>query len=160
MAPILRFDVRPRWAREARDMKKTLLLIPVVVLSLSGCSAVADLIHSESEEHYENSAALFESSTLTAEQAAWLPSDASDITLRHSTKGDTAVIGFASDSELAGCASTDRLSLPAYAVEWGPDDEAIVKMTTVQSCGDWVFVPTAEGWFGWTPSAPGEAEAA
>jgi hypothetical protein len=141
-------------------MKKTILLIPVLVLALSGCSAVADFLHNESESQFDDAATLFDSGVLTENEALWLPSDATEITLRESTKGGTAVIGFSSESELRGCASTDRLSMPAYAVEWGPEGDAIAKMTTVQSCGDWVFVPTADGWFGWTPSAPGEASAA
>jgi hypothetical protein len=144
-------------------MKKSLALIPILALSLAGCSAIMDVARGETEVHGESAAELVASKALTADQIEWMPSDASDITMRLSTKSpDTthAVIAFASDSELAGCAPTERLSLPVYNVEWGPDDEALVKVTEVTSCGDWVFVPTAEGWFGWTPSAPGEKTAA
>lgn len=145
-------------------MKITALaLLPLAALSLTGCSAIADLAHSESEAHFDDSVELLVSGVIAAEDAAWLPEDATDITLRQSTKSDapaTAVIGFTSESDLVGCTETERLSLPVYAVEWGPKDTDIVKATTVQSCGDWVFVPTSDGWFGWTPSAPGEKAAA
>ena len=141
-------------------MKIALALIPVLALSLTGCSAITDLVRNESESSFADGGELFDSGVLTANEATWLPTDAADITVRESTKdGATAVIGFATESDLLGCAPTDRLSLPAYAVEWGPDDDDIVKTTTVQSCGDWVFVATADGWFGWTPSAPGEHSA-
>jgi hypothetical protein len=139
-----------------------LALIPLAALSLTGCTAIMDLAHSESESHFDDGGALFDSGVIGANDAPWLPTDATDVTVRESTKSTdaaTAVIGFASDSELVGCTETERLSLPAYNVEWGPDDEKLVKTTTLQSCGDWVFVPTADGWFGWTPSAPGEKAA-
>lgn len=141
-------------------MKTALAIIPLLALSLTGCSAIMDVVHSESESSFADGGELFDSAVLTANEATWLPTDATDITVRESTKDDaTAVIGFTSDSDLIGCSETERLSLPAYTVEWGPDDKSIVKQTTVQSCGDWVFIPTAKGWFGWSPSAPGEQSA-
>ena len=144
-------------------MKKILVLLPLVLLPLTGCSAIMDVVNSESESHFDDGAALFESGALSANEATWLPTDASDITLRESTKSDvatTAVIGFASASDLVGCTETDRLSLPSYNVEWGPDDDDIVKTDAVTACGEWVFIPTADGWFGWAPSAPGEKSGA
>jgi hypothetical protein len=140
-------------------MKKILVLLPLVLLPLTGCAAIMDVVHSESESHFDDGAALFDSGALSANEATWLPTDASDITVRESTKSDvtaTAVIGFSSTSALIGCELTDRMSLPSYAVEWGPKDTEIVAETIVQSCGDWVFIATDDGWFGWTPSAPGE----
>jgi len=144
-------------------MKKILLLLPLAILPLTGCSAIMDVVHSESESHFDDGAALFDSGALSTSDAPWLPTDASDITLRESTKSDvteTAVIGFTSESALVDCQLTDRLSLPPYNVEWGPNDTDIVAETIVQSCGDWVFIPTDDGWFGWTPSAPGEKSGA
>lgn len=144
-------------------MKKILLLLPLAILPLTGCSAIMDVVHSESESHFDDGAALFDSGALSTSDAPWLPTDASDITLRESTKSDvteTAVIGFTSESALVDCQLTDRLSLPPYNVEWGPKDTHIVAETIVQSCGDWVFIPTDDGWFGWTPSAPGEKSGA
>lgn len=142
---------------------KILALAAIPLLALTGCSAIMDVVNSESESHFDDGAALFDSGVLAASEAPWLPTDASDITVRESTKTDataTAVIGFSSTSALVGCDLTDRLSLPAYNVEWGPKDTDIVAEQTVQSCGDWVFIPTDDGWFGWTPSAPGERRAA
>jgi len=142
---------------------KILALAAIPLLALTGCSAIMDVVNSESESHFDDGGALFDSRVLTANEATWLPTDAADITVRTSTKTDvtaTAVIGFASDSELVGCAPTERLSMPSYNVEWGPDDDDIAKTDTVTSCGDWVFIPTDDGWFGWTPSAPGERRAA
>jgi len=142
---------------------KKLLLLPLLILPLTGCAAIMDVVYSENESHFDDGAALFDSGAIDANDAPWLPTDANDITLRESTKTDvtaTAVIGFASESDLIGCSVTDRLSLPSYNVEWGPHDYAIVATTTVTSCGDWVFIPTADGWFGWTPSAPGEKNGA
>lgn len=144
-------------------MKRILVLLSLVLLPLTGCSAVMDLVHSESESHFDDGADLFDSGVLSANEATWLPTDASDITVRESTKDDvaaTAVIGFSSSSALIGCDLTDRLSLPSYSVEWGPKDTEVVAEQTVQSCGDWVFIPTDDGWFGWTPSAPGEKSGA
>ncbi len=142
---------------------RTLLLLPLLLLPLTGCSAIMDVVHSENESHFDDGAALFDSGAIDANDAPWLPTDATDIMLRESTKTDvtaTAVLGFASDSSLIDCTKTDRLSLPAYSVGWGPDDDRLVKTETVYSCGDWAFIPTADGWFGWTPSAPGEHDAA
>jgi hypothetical protein len=146
---------------EAGAMKK-LLLLSLLILPLAGCSAIIDVLHSESESRFDDGAALFDSGAINPNDAPWLPTDATSIMLRQSTKSDapsTAVIGFTSDSDLLGCETTQRLSLPAYAVSWGPSDDVLAAADTVSSCGDWVFMRTLDGWFGWTPSAPGERDA-
>ena len=138
-----------------------IVILPLAALSLTGCASVTQFLSSESETHFADGGELFDSGIIDPGEATWLPTDASDIALQRSTKSDvtpTAVIAFTSGSELIGCVETERLSLPAYNVAWGPGDE-IVAETTVHACGEWVFVPVDNGWFGWTPSAPGERDA-
>ena len=46
---------------------------------------------------------------------------------------------------------------PVFAADWAPED---VYVDDVFACGDWAVMATDDGWFGWTPSAPGEQEVA
>lgn len=137
-------------------MKK---LIPVLLvgatLSLTGCSAVENLLYGEETHHYDDVETLAEdwSGATTVE---WMPGDASDITIRQSTDGTVAILGFASGEEL-DCPEVERLSGPTFGDDWAPSD---VYVDTVFACGSWAMIPTDTGWYGWTPSAPGEREGA
>jgi hypothetical protein len=132
--------------------------VALLALSLTGCSAVTDLIHNETESEFEDRAA-FAEEWHGADAAAWLPGDAEQIHVRESTAGDTAIIAFSSGSPLnpTKCAETDRLSGPSFTDDWAPEK---VYVDRVFACGDWAVMPTADGWYGWTPSAPGEQEVA
>lgn len=130
----------------------------LLALALTGCSAVTDLLHNETETAFDDLEA-FEAEWPRAEEAGWLPGDAELIHVRESTNGDPAIIGVTSGSLLdpTTCAETERLSGPSFAADWAPDD---VYVDRVFACGDWAVMATDHGWFGWTPSAPGEQEVA
>jgi hypothetical protein len=141
---------------------KNLIALPVLALaalSLTGCAQLYDTLHNERQTTYEDAAALAADWTGSA---AWVPGDATDITVRESSDGTVASLALSSASPLdpADCAETDRLSMPSLGGDWAPDDDDIVKATTVYACGDWAVLATDDGWYGWTPSAPGEQEAA
>jgi hypothetical protein len=139
-----------------------LALLPVVAIAavaLTGCSAVTDLLYKESESTFFDAAEL-RSDWGKADSVAWLPDDATDISIRESTEGDPAVMRFSSVDGPADCVETDRLSIPVFVDEWTPDDDDIVKIDTVWACGDWAVAAIDGYWLGWTPSAPGEQEAA
>ena len=90
-------------------------------------------------------------------EAAWLPSDATDIEIRESTINDTAVILATSDATLDPelCAAVPRQSAPAYHVDGGPN---VYKATEAFACGAWTVMPAKDGWLGWTPGHPDEAK--
>jgi len=142
-------------------MKK---LIPVLLLAaaastlaLTGCSAVEDMIYGEQTHQYDNMNSL-EADWTQAETVGWMPDDASDIRIRESTDGSVAILGFDSDSDLAeSCVETERLSGPTFGDDWAPKK---VYVDTVFACGAWAVIPTDDGWYGWTPSAPEEQKAA
>lgn len=130
----------------------------LLAVSLTGCSAVTDLMHKEAASDFDDLAD-FESDWPRAASAAWVPDDAEQIHVRESTAGDPAIIGFQSGSLLdpTECVETTRLSGPVFAADWAPED---VYVDDVFACGDWAVMATDDGWFGWTPSAPGEQEVA
>lgn len=138
-----------------------LALLSVAALSLTGCSAVTDLIHSESETTFFDAAELH-SDWAKSDTVDWLPADALEISIRESTKGDPAVMRFSSESGLSDdvCAETERRSIPVFVDDWTPDDEELIKLTTVWACGDWAVAAIDGIYFGWTPSAPDEQAAA
>lgn len=151
----------PRDLPEAHDRSMRILPIAaaaLLALSLTGCTAVTDLIHNETTSDFEDRAAL-EADWPRAEAAAWVPGDAEQIHVRESTGGDPAILGFESGSPLdpTECAETERLSGPSFAADWAPSD---VYVDRVFACGDWAVMKTDTGWFGWTPSAPKEQDAA
>ena len=135
-------------------MKKLIpVLLVVATLSLTGCSAVEDLLYGEETHQYDNLNSL-QADWSGAETVEWMPDDASDINIRQSTDGTVAILGFASDESLE-CPEVERLSGPTFGDDWAPTD---VYVDTVFACGAWAMIPTGDGWYGWTPSAPGEQE--
>ena len=138
-----------------------LAILSVAALSLTGCSAVTDLLYEESESTFFDAAELG-SDWAKADTVDWLPSDALEISIRESTAGDPAVMRFSSEEGLSGdvCAETERRSMPVFVDDWMPDDDDIVKLTTVWACGDWAVADIDGYYLGWTPSAPDEQDAA
>lgn len=130
----------------------------LLALSLTGCSAVTDLLHNETETGFDDLEA-FEEEWPRADEATWLPGDAELIHVRESSDADPAIIGFQSASLLdpTKCTETERLSGPSFTDEWAPEK---VYVDRVFACGDWAVMATDDGWFGWTPSAPGEQKVA
>lgn len=132
--------------------------IGVLALSLTGCSMVTDLLHDETESEFADHAAL-QKDWPRADSAKWVPDGATVIHVRESGDGTVAILGFTSDAELdpERCVETDRLSAPSFTDDWAP---AKVFVDRVFACGDWAVMATDDGWYGWTPSAPGEQEVA
>lgn len=132
-------------------------LVVIGMIGLTGCSAYESLVHKQSTATFDDVEALEDGADL---DAAWIPADASDITLRTSTveKASDAVILLTSASELVGdCAETERLSAPAWVLDGVPDP---YDAETVHVCGDWSVIPTDTGWYGWTPNSDEERTAA
>ena len=132
--------------------------VSILALTLTGCSAVTDLLYDETESEFADREA-FEKDWPRADSAQWLPGDAQTIHVRESGDGTVAIIGFASASELDAqhCVETERLSSPSFTDDWAPSE---VFVDRVFACGDWAVMATDDGWFGWSPSAPGEQEVA
>ena len=119
-------------------MKKILVLLPLVLLPLTGCSAIMDVVHSESESHFDDGGALFDSGVISATEATWLPTDASDITVRESTKNDvtaTAVIGLPADAmrnnESSRIGGPPRVCSPSTVTCTKPSSSVGMPSTTV-----------------------------
>lgn len=130
----------------------------ILALSLTGCSAVTDLLHNEQTADFDDQKA-FAAEWSRAASAEWVPHDAVQIRVRESGDGDVAILGLTSSSALdpITCTETDRLSGPSFTDDWAPDD---VYVDRIFACGDWAVMATSDGWFGWTPSAPGEQDVA
>lgn len=132
-------------------------LIITATLSLAGCSAYDGLVHKQTTSTFDDVEAFNDGAGVPAD---WVPSDATDITVRMSTieKAADAVILLTSGSDLAeGCAEVKRQSAPAWVLDEAPDP---YKASTVFACGDWSVMPTATGWYGWTPNSDQERIAA
>jgi hypothetical protein len=123
--------------------------------ALTGCTALRDAVYQEASHEFATAADVVQQWDKTA---PWLPSDATEIATRETTDGDVASLIARSGAELdpALCAQTDRRSAPTFPLEGAPD---VFALDTVWACGAWAVVATDNGWFGWTPSNPGEQDA-
>ncbi|GHD52915.1 hypothetical protein D9V29_12235 [Mycetocola manganoxydans] len=125
-----------------------------LALALTGCSVVDGFNPKEQSVSFDTAA---EVTDRWKGDAAWLPADATAIEIRESTIDDTAVLLAASDAELDPelCAVVSRQSAPAYQVEGSPDP---YKAGEVFACGTWTVMAAEDGWFGWNPNHPDEAQ--
>lgn len=129
-----------------------LTLSALAVSSLAGCSLVDELAHKQKSEEYASASAFETESDL---DAAWVPSDATDIRIVRSTTADDASVLLLSPSELDAedCFEVPRASAPAYSIEGSPE---VYGQDEVFACGTWSVVAAEGGWFGWTPNHPDE----
>ena len=139
-----------------KNSRRTLIAAGALLtaVSLSGCS-IADTLQNESSHEFESVTVM--DADWNAD-AAWVPSDATDIRVHASLNGEIAILAATTTDDLdpALCAEVERQSGPVYGEDWAPDaysaDEA-------WACGVWTVIPTDDGWFGWTPNDPDEQQA-
>jgi hypothetical protein len=131
-----------------------LALLSLAALSLTGCSAIEDAVHREATHEFATASDVAEN---WDKSAPWLPADASGIVTHQTTDGDIASLIATSAAALdpAACAEVERRSAPTFPLPGSPD---VYGLDTVYACGAWAVVRTDDGWFGWTPSNPGEQE--
>lgn len=117
--------------------------------SLTGCTIVDEVLHGERPASYDSTA------DVPAELGLdWAPADASDIDVIESSRAEgTATVLLTSPSDLPDdCVLVPRESGPTMTLT--DEDRELpetYKTTEVQLCGDWAVLPTADGWYGWTP---------
>lgn len=146
-----------RTSLAARTLIAAPALLTAALLALTGCSAYDSIVHKQSTSTFDDAEAFADGAEVAAD---WMPTDATEITVRTSTleEAKDAVILLASDSPTAGdCTETERSSAPAWVLDDAPDP---YKAETVFVCGDWSVMSTADGWFGWTPNSHDERAAA
>ncbi len=137
--------------RRPRSLRIALATGAVALLgtALTGCTIVDEVLHGERPASYDSAADVPDELGLD-----WAPSDATDIDVIESTRADgTATVLLTSPSDLPDdCVLVPRESGPTMTLT---DDERELpetyKTTEVQLCGDWAVLPTADGWYGWTP---------
>ncbi|MDJ1114561.1 hypothetical protein [Microbacterium dauci] len=124
-----------------------------IVLIVSGCAVVDDVVHGKAATTYSTAAELADDRDIAA---AWLPDDATEIEVVSSTRtADTASIVFRSDEGVRGCVTTERRSAPTMVIDSGPDVYAIDE---VMVCGDWAVVESDGLFSGWTPAVEAEGD--
>lgn len=132
-------------------------LVLLGLTSLAGCSAYDSIVHKQATSTFDDVEAFDDGAEV---DAGWIPTDATDITVRTSTLENAAdaVILLSSASALADdCTEVERLSAPAWVLDDAPDPYTA---KTVFACGDWSVMSTDSGWFGWTPNSDEERSAA
>ncbi|MBA8817039.1 hypothetical protein FHX48_002133 [Microbacterium halimionae] len=125
----------------------------LTVTSLAGCTAVDDLLYSKTTTTSDSL------DSLAGDAPTWIPGDATDITQVQTRDGAATSILLASDRDLDAdlCTRVPRLSAPTIEVVGAPDVYG-ADGDAVFSCGEWTVMASADGWYGWTPSAEGEAQ--
>lgn len=133
------------------------LLTASLAVGATGCSAtdgIDGLLGGFSTATYDDRAAMVASDR---DVPAWVPTDASEITSRISTRDGAAdaVIQLDSPSPLdeALCREVERRSAPSWTFEASP---SAYDADEVWACGDWSVIPSGDGWFGWTPNSSEE----
>ncbi|QDE35928.1 hypothetical protein FIV50_14690 [Microbacterium foliorum] len=132
-------------------------LVLLGLTSLAGCSAYDSIVHKQATSTFDDVEAFDDGAEV---DAGWIPTDATDITVRTSTLENAAdaVVLLSSASALADdCTEVERLSAPTWVLDDAPDP---YKAKTVFACGDWSVMSTDSGWFGWTPNSDEERSAA
>jgi hypothetical protein len=154
---------QPAPACIVEGMTRRTALIPTTVLllgmpALSGCSAVDGILHKQSTQSFDD---LESFRADAAVDAGWVPSDATDITVRTSTLKDAAdavVLVRSAEASLPGdCVAAPRTSAPAWVLDDAP---SAYEADEVWVCGNWSVIPAEDGWYGWTPNSDEEQQAA
>ncbi len=142
----------------ARPALAASALALVAALSLTGCSAIDDLVHKQSTSTFDDTGAFRDDAGVDAD---WVPDDATAITVRTSTveKAKDAVILLTSaTTTLPGdCVEASRTSAPSWTLDDAP---SAYEADDVFVCGDWSVIPAEDGWYGWTPNSDDEKAAA
>lgn len=127
------------------------LLTALGISALAGCSGIDDMIHKQETHTFEARSDFASDSHV---DAAWIPTDATRITVRSAADRDTgiAVILVTSKDALpATCQQAERRSAPMLSIDDTPDIYD-PKAGQVYVCDDWTVMGTADGWYGWTPN--------
>lgn len=138
--------------------KRPLLLLAALsalaVTALTGCTPILDTLQNEATRSYPSSAELVDQ---WSKAAAWLPDDATQISIRETPDADPAVLLASSATALDPglCVEVERQSAPVFSVDGAPEPF----VDRVFACGDWAVIPTDVGWYGWTPNHPDEKAA-
>lgn len=144
--------------RRSLLLPATALLLLGGALTLGGCAAVDGLVHKQSTQTFDDSAAFRAEAPVKAD---WVPDDATAITVRTSTMKEAAdaviLLRSASASLPAECVETSRTSAPSWTLDDAP---SAYDAKTVFVCGDWSVIPASGGWYGWTPNSDDERNAA
>jgi hypothetical protein len=135
-----------------------LLVLPVAValaLSMTGCSAVANIAQKTHDESFADRAAATTGWT-GVPAPSWLPSDATDIHNLATNDETNAVIALKSTSrEPSGCVEADREAIPFDQPSWAPKLDRFPDR--VQRCGDYEVMRIDGGLLGWfSASEPGQ----
>jgi len=117
----------------------------ILLISLTGCSQIANLIARQHEESYATYEAA-ERDWVGVDLPGWIPEDATGLRNLATNDETVGVIRVISDSPLAGdCTTEERRGIPTLAADWStqawPDE--------VQRCGDYEVMPMDDGWLGW-----------
>jgi hypothetical protein len=141
-------------------MKKTrtvsvALIAALSIAALTGCASIQGALQKESAVEFDTAADVADE---WDKSAPWLPEDATDIRIHQASQGDPAVLLSTSNAELdpSLCVEVERQSAATFTEDWAPDSYAA---DNVFACGDWAVIPTANGWYGWTPNHPDEKAA-
>lgn len=154
-APTIRF-AHDGGMKKASHRARSFALLAAVPLAivLSGCSVVDEAVYKMGSVSFDTAAEVADE---WKGEATWLPSDATDIEIRESTADDTAVILAISDATLDPelCAVVPRQSAPIYQLDGAP---SAYDASDVFACGVWTVMAADDGWLGWTPNHPDEAQ--
>jgi hypothetical protein len=125
----------------------------ILLIGLTGCSQIANLIAKQHEESYPTYEAAARD-WVGVDIPGWIPEDATDLRNLATNDETVSVIRVVSDSPLpADCTTEDRHGIPTLAANWStqswPDE--------VQVCGDYEVMPMTDGWLGWfNATEPGQ----
>lgn len=135
-----------------------IVLIAALPLALTGCS-MGDALNHQTSGTAATTTALEQAWQTPASQPEWIPADAKDIRYIAGTGGSAdqspATVRVTTASGLPDtCTEIERRSLDSFGEPWAPTTFP----DRVERCGNWAVMKVDDGWFGWTPLAPGEVD--
>jgi len=128
----------------------------LLVIALTGCSEVDDLLSQRHRETFPTYAEA-ERSWVGVDIPGWIPRDSVDLNNLATNDETVSVIRVTTLSEPVGCEPGERTGIPALAAEWSTEKWPAQVLT----CGDYEVMPLDDGWLGWfNATEPGQKPSA
>lgn len=125
-------------------MKKTLAVLVLAALPLTGCSMLPG-----GAAHFEETFTDYPSAKQdwrNGDIPSWIPTDVTRVRSRAMTDGSAAIVEVITATPPVGdCTEAARVDEPTLSGVWQPEEfpDQIIR------CGEYEIMPVEGGWFGW-----------
>jgi len=129
------------------------LMGAALLLGVTACANIDNLLHQRHEESFDDYAAAAEG-WVGVDIPAWIPDDSTQLHNLATNDETVSVTRVTTASDLpADCVEQARHGIPVFDVSWSTD----AWPDTVSLCGDYEVMAMSDGWLGWfNPASEGD----